>query len=303
MSLSEWVAFRCELALLLELSATPKPGLVDRLHDFPETSFNHFLASASSLRPWFRRAAQRGAKTLGRGLGRIIFEGARCFIRAQSGGNTHLGSWLLIAPLAAAAGAARKVPLTSTALSRNLRRVLGSMDWRDTVDIFRAVAYVSPGGLGRVAYLDVGREETYEEIRRERLSPLEALKPYAGFDMVAREWTSRYKTVLGYGLRALKRNLSLFETMNDAIVQTFLQLLAKYPDTHIARKGGKDLARRVSHLADEALKLGGLLTREGRRVVERVDRKLRRSRRMRPGATADLLSATLAAALLTGWSP
>ena len=97
----EWISGRFELALLLELSTTPKPGLVDKIHDYEETSYNHFLASAVSLRPWIMKAARL---EVGRGLGKIILGGVRAFMNYQRGGNTHLGAWLLIAPMASAAG-------------------------------------------------------------------------------------------------------------------------------------------------------------------------------------------------------
>jgi triphosphoribosyl-dephospho-CoA synthetase len=52
--------------------------------------------------------------------------------------------------------------------------------------------------------------------------------------------------------------------MNDAIVEAYLNLLADTPDTHIARRGGDALARRVSRLAADALSAGGVRSDEGR---------------------------------------
>ena len=45
------------LAMLFELSSSPKPGNVDRCHDFSDIGFHHFLASAVSSYPVFRKAA------------------------------------------------------------------------------------------------------------------------------------------------------------------------------------------------------------------------------------------------------
>ncbi len=293
----EEVAYRCELALLLELSTTPKPGLVDRLHDFRETRFRDFLASAASLRTFLRKAAM----SRGRGLGRIIYMGAERFLRVQGGGNTHLGAWLLLAPLAAASGMSSRFPVSLNALVRNVAKILSGLSWRDTIWIFRAIAHVSPGGLGRVAYLDVMREETYSEIRRGRIKPLEALKPYKDYDVVAHEWVSRYGWSVG-GVRFLLKGLKE-EDVDEALAQTFLWHLAHHPDTLISRRAGKNVARIVSGMASEALRAGGIHTPEGRESIKRLDRLLRRSRKLRPGATADLLASTIAMALLTGWNP
>ena len=295
--LVEEIAYRCELALLLELSATPKPGLVDRLHEFQETRFTDFLASAASLRPFFHKIAEG----VGKRLGRIIFMGVERFLQVQRGGNTHLGSWLLLAPLAAASAASGKIPSSINTLRRNLGKILSNLDWRDTVWIFRAVAQASPGGLGRVAYLDVNRAETYLEIRREKIDPLNALKPYRDYDVVAHEWVSKYVwSVEGRGilLNELRRG-----DVGEALSQTFLQLLSRHPDTLIARRAGKGVAVMVSDMAHEVLRLGGVYTREGRKALNQLDSRLRRSRKLRPGATADLLASTIAIALLTGWNP
>ncbi|HPR67380.1 MAG TPA: triphosphoribosyl-dephospho-CoA synthase, partial [Methanothrix sp.] len=42
------VAQAAQLAMLIELSSSPKPGNVDRGHDFEEIKFHHFLISAVS---------------------------------------------------------------------------------------------------------------------------------------------------------------------------------------------------------------------------------------------------------------
>ena len=56
-------AERAQLALMLEVCAYPKPGNVDRCHDYAETRLEHFLASTL-----FARAALEEAET---GTGRI----------------------------------------------------------------------------------------------------------------------------------------------------------------------------------------------------------------------------------------
>ncbi len=296
MNIVEEVAYRCELALLLELSTTPKPGLVDRVHDFGETKFRDFLASAASLHPFFRRAVESG----GKGLGRIIYMGVERFLGVQKGGNTHLGAWLLLAPLAASY-TSRRFPVNLSTLAKSLKRVLSRLTWRDTTWIFKAVAHASPGGLGRVAYLDVRSRETYEEIRSGKITPLDALKPYKEYDVVAHEWVTGYSWSLE-GARFLIKSLGE-EDADKVFAQTFLWLLAHHPDTLISRRAGRKISKMVSEMASEALKAGGIYTSEGRRALSRLDKYLRRSRKLRPGATADLLASTIAMVLLTGWNP
>ena len=83
------VARSAQLALLLEVSAYPKPGNVDRTHDFKDTSYEHFLASSVAVYTVLRAAAARGSGK-GLGVGELIRSGVEESTAWQSGGNTHL---------------------------------------------------------------------------------------------------------------------------------------------------------------------------------------------------------------------
>ena len=70
-------------------------------------------------------------------------------------------------------------------------------------------------------------------------------------------------------------------------------LLASHPDTLIERKAGAASARAVTAAAREVL--------AGSRSLEDFDTSLRTpDHRLNPGTTADLVAATLLAALLSG---
>jgi triphosphoribosyl-dephospho-CoA synthase len=86
---------------------------------------------------------------------------------------------------------------------------------------------------------------------------------------------------------------------SNAVVQTFLTILARVPDTLIARKKGGEVARQVSERAGEVLKLGGVFTPQGREELADMDRLLRDEAHMlNPGTTADLTGAAIFLALL-----
>jgi triphosphoribosyl-dephospho-CoA synthase len=79
----------------------------------------------------------------------------------------------------------------------------------------------------------------------------------------------------------------------DAIVSLHLGLLAAHPDTLIERKAGAAAARAVTRAATEV--------RAGTRSLQDFDVSLRGSdHRLNPGTSADLVAATLLAALLSG---
>ena len=93
-------ADHAELALLLEVAATPKPGNVDRDHDYPDLRFEHFLAGAVGAAEGLRMANERGptAPLVGE-----AFERAVAGMSQQDGGNTQFGCLLLLVPLVRAA--------------------------------------------------------------------------------------------------------------------------------------------------------------------------------------------------------
>ena len=89
-------AENAELALLLEVTSTPKPGNVDRTHDHPDLRFEHFVAGAVGASEGLRMAAA------GDPIG-TSFERAVRGMANQRGGNTQFGALLVVVPLVAAA--------------------------------------------------------------------------------------------------------------------------------------------------------------------------------------------------------
>ncbi len=296
------IATCCQLALLLEVSAYPKPGLVHRTKEFHETSFEHFLSSASSLYWPFFEAAMNGIK--GKcSIGRLVKLAVRRMLDWQHGGNTHLGALLLIIPMATAAGMINDFPVGPSKLRKELMSVLKMMRPKDTKEIFQSIAYVMPGGLGRVPYLDVKEQRTYEEIRRKKITPIVALKPYVDRDIVAHEWATGYSLTFELGYKELKRQIARAKNLNEAIVNTFLKILAQKPDTLIIRRAGIQLARLASAMAAKAIKLGGISYAKGIEEVAKMDEQFRKTKSMRPGATADLLCSSLVVLLMEGFRP
>ena len=102
----DYIARSAQLALLLEVSAYPKPGNVDRTHNFRDTSYEHFIASSVAVYPVLREAAVGD-----RGVGELVRMGVEESMLWQRGGNTHFGALLLLMPLAMAAGACERADL------------------------------------------------------------------------------------------------------------------------------------------------------------------------------------------------
>jgi len=80
--------------MILEVSATPKPGNIDRDHNYTDTRFEAFPASAVGVYPILEKAAISDS-----GVGELIHKSVTESSKWQSGGNTHFGAFILLIPL------------------------------------------------------------------------------------------------------------------------------------------------------------------------------------------------------------
>ena len=118
-------------------------------------------------------------------------------------------------------------------------------------------------------------------------------------DSIAREYVSGYKITFETGLPALKESLSRTRDISSAVVQTFLAILSRVPDTLIARKKGTEAAVRVSEKAHRVLQEGGVFTPQGLKELAAMDRDLRDPvNALNPGTTSDLSAAAIFLALI-----
>ncbi len=305
---------RClQLAILLEVSAYPKPGNVHRTRDFSDTRYEHFLASAVAVSPYFRKAAERGilyssgnidASEIG--IGSLIRGSVEEILSWQHGGNTLLGTIILLIPMAVSAGATINTEkfFSQHVFRRNIGVVTKFTTPEDAVAVYEAIRKAKPGGLGKAPELDVHDPRSTTRILREKITLLEIFKIASRYDSVASEWVSNYRVTFEIGYPYIKRELSRHGDINIATVHTFLKILSEVPDTLIARKVGIEKAKEISLMAKHILELGGLLTGDGRRELDRFDRMLHDPEHLlNPGTTADLVSATLATLILSGYRP
>lgn len=274
------IAAAAQLACLLEVNA-PKPGNVSPGRPFGDMGVEDFLASAAAIGP---AMADAGEQSLGVTV-RDALEATARWTRV----NTNLGLVLLLAPLAHAAHAGGN----GETLRDELIRVLASTTVDDAHYVYQAIRLANPGGLGEAPDQDVGSEPTASLVAVMRLA--------ADRDDIAREYATAFETTFDTGAVELRRLRQSGYSWDDAIVQTFLLLLAARPDTHIARRAGWDAAKRVSTDAHAVLDVGGVTTPQGRAAVRDLDDRLRDpANRLNPGTTADLTAAAIFVHLMDG---
>jgi triphosphoribosyl-dephospho-CoA synthase len=274
------VAALVQLACLLEASA-PKPGNVSPGRAFHDTSYDDFLISAAAIGPAFADVARNS-------IGTTIEQAIEATARATRA-NTNLGIVLLLAPLAKAAG------LPGGTLRERVGRVLAETTTEDARLVYQAIRRAGPGGMGKAGSQDLSETPT--------VTLTEAMALARDRDAVAREYATDFELTFTRGAPALRAARAAGLGWSDAVVETFLTLLASSPDTLIVRKGGRQVAESVSRRASEIAKAGGVRTEEGRALLRAFDAELRDPQNTRnPGTTADLTAAAIFVALLEdGW--
>ncbi|SFK83327.1 triphosphoribosyl-dephospho-CoA synthase [Halogranum rubrum] len=270
-------AEHAELALLLEVAGTPKPGNVDRTHDFDDLRFEHFLAGSVGSRRGLQ-LAEDGAP-----VGEAFERGVEGMSQ-QRGGNTQFGCLLLLVPLVKAAAADELSPSGVT-------DVVESTTVDDAANFYRAFEHVD------VAVGDPPQDADELDVRRgsEAIPTLDArgltfydvMELSAERDGNAREWTGGFRRTFAAAESILADEGSIL----DRTARAFLDLLAGEPDTLVATQHGTEVAAEVSRLAgdaqgdpEEVEKLADALVSEG----------------INPGTTADITAAALFVALERG---
>ncbi len=259
---------RAQLAMILEVTAFPKPGNVDRCHDYRETRLEHFLASAIFAGPALEHAEHHPTC-----LGSLIRDAGKRAGR-HSGGNTHFGAFLLLVPLVAGGdiqGATSLVHQTTI---------------DDAVEFYRAFGETKVR-VRDTDELDVRNPAAIDVIRERGMTLLDIMRHSATNDMVAREWAD--------GFPLTRRGADLLHAAGcgrNGIVTAFLELLCSEPDTFIIKEHGRDVAEIIRRHAGEVL--------AGQRQLELFDEECILAG-INPGSIADLIIAAIYVALGEGW--
>lgn len=275
-------AENAQLALLLEVAATPKPGNVDRHRDLDSLRFEHFLAGAVGAGRGLR-LAERGAP-----IGEA-FESAVHGMSQQSGGNTQFGCLLLLVPLVRAT-----VRFDGPLTRADAERVVESTTVSDAAGFYRAFEHVDvavddpPEGADA---LDVRRgADAIPALEERDVTLLDVMALGAERDANAREWVDGFPRTF----RAADRILEGDGPVPDRVSDAFLALLAEDRDTLVAVHHGESVAREVRDRAAE------LHERNAPADEREVFAEELVARGVNPGTTADLTAAALFVALERG---
>ena len=254
------------------------------------------------------RSSGRSGSSIGCvGIGKIIKDSIERINFWQHGGNTLLGTILLLTPIAVAAGKTLKENngiINLEKLRENTKLVTTSTTPEDAVSVYEAIDIAKPGGLNRAPKFDATEPSSKHKILETGTTLFDVFKISASYDSISREWINNYPVVFDVSYPFLQKELERRYNINDAIVHTFLRLLSENPDTLIARKAGLTKAEEISHQALRVLECCRLSTQNGKEALAEFDKQLRDpENKLNPGTTADLITATLALLVLNGYRP
>lgn len=263
-------------AILYEVSATPKPGLVDRNNSgaHKDMDFFTFLDSSVALSDYFYRCAEEAMSFDGedysellRKLRPIGKQAEIAMFDATCGINTHKGIIFSAGFIAAAAGLLFK-KYNKTGIS--------------AVEISETVKLMAR---------DVS-EELKDADNKDKLTYGEMLYKKFGAKGIRGEVENGFATVLENSLPALKELLDKKICVNNALVHVLLILISRTEDSNILGRHNKEVLEYARKSAHEALRQGGCLTEKGRKTVEEMDRDFI-ERNISPGGSADLVAVTI----------
>lgn len=268
---SQLVAEKYREACMAELSAI-KPGNVHIFADGHGMVVQDFIKSAdASMAPISKSEI---------GVGERISQAVSATWSAVAC-NTNLGIVLLVAPLIQAF--LEQGELTH----ETVHQVLQNLTLEDASQAFEAIRMASPAGLGEVAEHDVQK--------RPEGTLLEAMQMAADRDLIAQQYANNFADVLA-GVQVYAEYSTKWDRPAWAVTAVYLNFLAKFEDSHIARKYGRDVVKDIQQQAQQHY--AAFTQLENPKLYQATllswDQTLK-NQGINPGTSADLTVATILA--------
>ena len=261
-------------SMLIEVSVTPKPGLVDRNNSgaHRDMGFFTFMKSAASLHSCFQEFAESGviAGINNIALSKFFTNIRRIGIRAEEnmfeathGINTHKGEIFSLGLLSASAGylIGRKKLVNSDSVMNLAGKICSGICEQDFRD---------------------ARNKDYDSLTNGEKIYLEH-----GITGIRGEAESGYLTVRNISLPALRKYLSEGLSLNDALAFTLINIIAYSHDTNIISRHNINTAQEVMNTCKNILDGENLSIKS---LYELDEDFIRRN--ISPGGSGDLLAVT-----------
>ena len=260
-------------AMLVEVSVTPKPGLVDRNNSgaHSDMGFFTFLKSAASLRSCFEEFAEAGhvggtknfsPEQIFPCIRKIGIEAEKLMFSATNGINTHKGEIFSLGVLSASAG------------------YLSGMNQNVNPENVMKVAGLMCRGLCERDFAEARTKPS------EQLTKGERIYLEHGITGIRGEAEAGYPVVRDYALPALRRYIAEGLCLNDALVITLLHIMSVNDDTNVIARHGLSVCDEVKEKSRDMIMNHVYID-----DIFRLDDEFIR-RNISPSGSADLLAVT-----------
>lgn len=326
-----FVSYAAVLSMLLEVSGSPKPGNIGRFHNFSDTSYEHFLASAASMPFIFSNAYHCRDR-----VGELIYNAVSSSLSKRFGGNTHFGTLILLIPLCMGAGIAfsqvsfpfeenfflsKKAFRLKKEVCKSAYSICKNTTFLDALRFYEAFEHSSAfvhkiDNTSRAsdisaASFDLNSKSTLTEIRESKTSLYTLMEMAQQRDLIAHEWCFGFTRCLRFSEHMdsffdfYSKNLSFCygSPVNSAIAASFICSLAETPDSLIASRHGVCVAEEVCASFKSLLKDSGFYKNQDLKSLQPEINKIDRTmiqRKLNPGSLADIASAGIFLSLLGG---
>lgn len=260
-------------SMLYEVSATPKPGLVDRNNSGAHYDMDYFtfMSSAAALHNSFEEFVKIGWKYRDRSIKEMLPVLRKAGICAEQsmflfthGINTHKGMIFTLGMLCGCAGwLFGKKRLNFDNLSECAKKLCQG----------------------------ICQNEYGKLTKKESLTKGESMYLKYGCRGARGEVEDGYQTIRQISLPIYSKLRRENVSVNDALVQTLLYLISDTCDTNILSRHDLETVQYCQKYAKEVLSMGGVNTAEGKKAIEKMDQEFI-EKYISPGGCADLLAVT-----------
>jgi triphosphoribosyl-dephospho-CoA synthase len=254
-----WVARLATQALLAEAELTPKPGLVDRRGSGAHTdlTLDVMRRSALAIQPHFCRMARtaagaRPSQSLREQLAAIGRQAEQAMLTATGGSNAHKGAIWALGLLVSAVAMQGGAPAAIAA----------------AIAAFKDRALPRPASHG------------------------DAVARHYGVSGARGEALNGFPHVVDVALPTLHRRRAEGATEEVARLDALLDVMSRLDDTCLLYRGGAAALSAAKAGAAAVALAGGAGTERGKKLLERLDRRLLELNAS-PGGSADMLAAAL----------
>ncbi len=264
-------------SLLYEVSATPKPGLVDRNNSGAHKDMDifTFIDSSCVLGETFYQSVLAGIEhrdsieTLLKAIRPLGIRGEEKMFSITNDVNTHKGLVFSLGILSSAIGYLYQKNPEGTWLADKICEQVQRMT----------------KGL-------VDKELKNKEFDRP-LTYGEGLYVKYGITGIRGEVASGFRTVRDHGLPVFKKLMECQKgSLNDRVVQVLIHLMAYSEDSNILGRHDLEMLQRIQKYAKGIIDLGGIYSEDGAKAIKEFDQWCI-EHWVSPGGSADLLAVTI----------